>query len=200
MTKALLKDIAEIRVGHTFRGKVPKDPVGEMAYLTIRDLTEGGTVSPHQLERIEPLSVNEQLILRHQDILLPGRGEHYRAALFCEGERPSYPVIASNLVFIIRARPERALPLYLSWVLSQEKTESYLKGVTRGSNMLFLPKGNLEALGVDLPPLETQQRIVELISVQQKQQALLKELARNSKNLTQVMVQKLVKRSAGQHK
>ena len=200
MTKKLLKDISDIRVGHTFRGKVPRNPEGEMAFLTIRDIKEGGAVSPHELERMDPQVVNEQLILRHQDILIPGRGDHYRAALFCEDDSPSYPVIASNLVFIIRARQKQILPLYLLWVLSQEKIETFLRGVTRGSSIPFLPKSNLGEVNVDVPPLETQHHIVELIDVQQKQQQLLKKMARNSDNLTQGMVQNLIKLAGRKNK
>lgn len=147
-----LNTIADIRAGHTFRGRIDEDPAGNIPVLQIKDLKDQAILTADHLPRINWLGAKAATTARAGDILLPARGEYYRASVLRGGE----PVIATSQLFILRLTSKDITPEYLSWYMNQRVAQNYFLTHRSGTSMPMLNKQNLSALPIAVPPLATQ--------------------------------------------
>ncbi|MEI8341202.1 MAG: hypothetical protein WCH43_06655, partial [Verrucomicrobiota bacterium] len=97
-----LDSIAEIRAGATLRGRdaTRPDPHGTFHFIRIGDITPDGQIEEQNLPRIQPHDpINEDLLLRAGDVLVPARGTRTAAAVY----RLDLPkAIVGGQFFIVR--------------------------------------------------------------------------------------------------
>ena len=110
-----LKNLADIRVGYSFRTKIEHDPLGVVPVLQIKDLTRDGGIQPDQLPRLQWPTAEPPPYLAPGDIVLPARGDHYAAALL----PPGPPAVASSQLFVLTVHNKALLPEYLCWALNR---------------------------------------------------------------------------------
>ena len=109
--KLLLKDIAKIRAGYSFRGRV--EPAAEGAYgvVQIKDLEEGAALSEKDLVKINLTDVNSNHLLREGDVLFASRGARRQAIVVDELTQPT---IFGSQFFV--CKPKDGLePTFLAW-------------------------------------------------------------------------------------
>ena len=82
----LINDIADVRMGFHFRGRVHEEPNGNALVLQIRDVDEAGRFDPESLTPMEIPNV-EKHSLSVGDIVFLARGARRFAFLFSEGYR-----------------------------------------------------------------------------------------------------------------
>ncbi len=189
-----LKDIAEIRSGHTFRGKIPEDTEGNYHVLQIKDVRNKWKIYPKNLPLIRAIDVTYSNFLESNDVVMPARGEHYNAAVFKLDNNSIKQVIPSNQLFILKIKRNQALPGYLCWYLNQNETQEYLKSEIRGTNIPFISKESLSHLMVRLPSIETQKKIVELIECWEREKELTEQLMQNRETMLKGVFQQLMEK------
>lgn len=187
-----LKDIAEIRSGHTFRGKIEETPTGNFRVMQIKDLRGKREIRPHTLPFIQSGNLNKSNLVQEDDVVMPARGEHYNAAVFKSDRTLNEPIIATNQIFILRLDKNNILPGYLCWYLNQSETSNYLKSEIRGSNIPFISKQSLSRLKLPIPPIEIQSKIVALVELQEKERQLTEQLMQNRETMLKGMFQQLL--------
>lgn len=153
-----LNHIADIRTGHTFRGRITEDPAGEVPVVQIRDLKECLWIAADQLPRIRWPEEKRVAPARPGDILLPARGEHYHAAIL-QGDEPA---IATNQLYVLEPKSEGVTMEFLAWYLNQRAAQHYFATHRSGTNIPMLNIASLGALPIPLPPMDIQDKIVRL--------------------------------------
>jgi len=183
-----LNTIADIRAGHTFRGRIDEDPAGNIPVLQIKDLKDQAILTADHLPRINWLGAKAATTARAGDILLPARGEYYRASVLRGGE----PVIATSQLFILRLTSKDITPEYLSWYMNQRVAQNYFLTHRSGTSMPMLNKQNLSALPIAVPPLATQEKIVSVQRCWEQEKQLTEQLLANREQMLNGIFQQLL--------
>lgn len=195
-----LSDIAEIRTGFTFREKVEELQTGNAHIVQIKDVrslrdqTYSQSLYSDDLPRINmPAKINAPLNIG--SVLLPSRGEYYRAFYFLGRRDKSLdlPVIASSQFLILIPKTEELLPEYLCWYLNQPTTQHQLSNKSQGSNIPMLTITKVSSLEIELLSLEKQKQIIQLNYIWEQEQALTQKLLQNREQMMQGMFQQLLK-------
>ncbi|HFQ5327917.1 TPA: restriction endonuclease subunit S [Vibrio vulnificus] len=154
----MLKDIAQVRVGKSFKTAVVDDKVnGDVLYLSIGDINAGKSVSESSLDRLVSEEGDERYQLKPSSILLPMRGLAMTPLLLKDDF--SLPVITSSHVAIIDCDGSIADPYYIQWYLGGRTIKRYFETITEGSNIKKITKVTLSNAPVELPSLEVQKQI-----------------------------------------
>jgi Type I restriction modification DNA specificity domain len=177
MKMLLLHELAHIRTGVTLRGRdatVP-NPKGSCLMIRIGDISNEGLLEVPELLRIQPAErIKKDLFLRAGDILFPNRGTRHTAYVFDRGESN---VIVGAQFYIIRPNAQLVLPEYLAWYLRSESASQHFQSVRRGSLVQTLQRADVEALQIPIPPLDTQNALIELDRLDSQERVLTERLS-----------------------
>lgn len=155
-----LGSVTSISTAVVFRDKAPQESdVGNVRALAIRDVVASKPVRPMELPRVwvDPKYLGNQLI--PGDVVIPSRGDHYRAWHFDGADEPVLPIGQLN---VLRARPAELNPYYLAWFLNQQATQAKLQALLTGSNIKALTKVALSRLEIQVPARAKQEQIADL--------------------------------------
>lgn len=187
--KQFLRELAEIRAGLHFRGKVEHDPAGNVALVQIKDLDDELRFGGGELSRVHIEKPDLYLLMRG-DVLFVSRGARLGAAEISEELEGS---IATGSFFVLRPKPEsRVLPAYLAWAINAPNVQAQLRRMGQGSNVQMLRRADLEELALDVPPLEIQRAIVALEEVARTERRLMNELCDKRSTLAQAVASRAV--------
>ncbi len=168
---APLATLAQIHTAVVFRDQAPQEsPDGNVRALAIRDLVGASPLSWDALPRVAV----EQKYLAHclqpADVVIPARGDYYRAWLFNGVPESVLPV---GQLTIIRTGIGGLLdPGFLVWYLNLKSTQSQLAQMLTGTSIKALTKTALSGLPVNAPPLPEQRRIAEASQVASRIKAI----------------------------
>lgn len=187
----LLKDIASIRAGVPFRGKVEPVANGRYRLVQIKDLSEERPIDPATLIRIDAREIREDHVLRRGDVLLVARGTRNVAIPFLADVSDA---ITGAQVFVIRPRRDVSAE-YLAYYLNQRAAQQYISGSLAGSYISFIPKDALNALPVMVPSMEIQRKVVAVYRLATKERELLEQIKVRRGQLTIDALQLVLQRT-----
>lgn len=165
-----LGDVAQVSTGYAFRGKINADEDGDVIVLQIKDVTAG----PLNLaDALRTRGDYERHYLMSGDLLMQARGSQHPVALFAAHPR----CIAAAGLHVIRADATRVRPEYLAWFFNHPNAQAKLKGGATSSSVPFIAKGDLEDFQVAVPPLATQDRLIEVSRLQRHESELAERLS-----------------------
>lgn len=168
-----LTEIVEIKTGITFRNRLLDNLGGEIEVIQMKDVDENCGISG-RLMRIPADLVKPRHLLQPGQIILLAKGKTTRACLIRETGRKQ---VISSAFFSIRVRStEQVLPDYLQWYLNLPRAGEYFQAQASGTSMFSLPMSVLKNLEVPLPPLDVQQKVVEIFSLREQEKQTLREL------------------------
>lgn len=176
----VLGDIAEIRMGYSFRSRLETDAEGDVAVIQMKDIDDANLLHPEGLARIQMPDLKDRHLVQEGDLLFRSRGVTNSAALV--GRGIGRAVLAAPML-LIRPRTEIVEPAYLQWFINHPVTQAALAGQATGTAVKMIGKGVLDGLEVALPPLERQRLIVEIAQLATREAALLEELRGRRKAL-----------------
>jgi len=161
-TVRTLNDLAEVHTAVVFRDRVPQEhPDGNVRALAIRNVVSSTPVSWSELPRVVVAEKYLANCLQEGDVVIPSRGDYYRAWLFTGADVPVLPVGQLNVI-----RPAAGLDAgYLLWFLNLPTTGAKLKQMLTGTSIKALTKTALQTLEVDLPDMERQRCIAEIVQL-----------------------------------
>lgn len=167
-----IADIAEVRAGYPFRGKVVADPAGNALVVQIRDLDDAGCIRIGHLVRVKAANLDSYRF-RPGDVLFLARGERRFAMPI--PEQTGDDVIAAGYFFVLRPRSGVEAP-YLIWAVNQPDFQEPMRAFVKGSTLPQITKADLLNLPIDVPPLATQRRIVAVNELMERERRLADEL------------------------
>jgi len=188
-----LESLADIRTGYTFRGKIAPDPLGNVRVLQIKDIKDRPTpneqlplIKVDDLYAAQPLSVD--------DIVFPARGEYYRAAMISKTrpDEDAVPIVASSQLWVLSVRSDVVTPQFVCWYLNLPSTWRKLSGMLSGSNIPMLSKQELGSLQIPVPDLGTQEKIVTLHYLWEREKQVTQQLLDNRETMLAGIFQNLL--------
>mgnify|MGYP000951768936 CR=1 FL=1 len=160
MKKVLLREITSFLA----RGVAPKYTEKDDFYVLNQKCIRDWRVSlkDARFTDTEAKKIHDDRILRDNDILVnsTGQGTLGRVAQFLKLDRPA---TVDSHITIVRPNPDLVFPEYLGYVLKGRQNEIEL--LAEGSTgQTELSKLKLANLSIDLPPLDQQKKIADILS------------------------------------
>ena len=194
----LLGDIAKIRSGYTFRGKIEEvgHEKGNAHIVQIKDSrkisdeTQSTLITAEQLPYIQ-WDGKSSAFLDPNCVLLPARGGYFRASLVTSSGPGTLPVIASSQFLIIQPKPS-VLPEFLCWSLNQSRTQYELSEASQGSNIPMLSAATIQQVKLTIPPIDIQNKVLHLNRLWEQEQKLTHALLNNREAQMQGVFQQLI--------
>ena len=186
-----LDEIAEIRTGYPFRGRIERVEDGNCRFVQMGDVrASAGDVADVQA-RVVVQGGPGKHVLHYGDVLFVGRGVRNEAATFV-GDGGD--VIAAPHLFVLRPNCDLALPDYLTWFLNLPATQEKIHTLRSGSAVPFVPMSAFAALEVPLPSMEMQNRIAGIQKLSLQEQTLLGQIRERRRVLIDGLMLEAVRR------
>jgi hypothetical protein len=182
-----LSELADVRSGYTFRGALEHDPSGDVRVLQIKDLRQNAAIEPDTLAAVTWDARTVPPRLQSGDIAVIARGDTNKAVLYA-GEQS---VVATSQFFVVSATRSEVLPAYLCWLINLPQSQRSLE--RSGSAIQAISKASLMDMQIPLPPLATQQRLIALQAVWNKEDEMIARLQTNREQMLQGIYQHLIK-------
>jgi restriction endonuclease S subunit len=125
------------------------------------------------------------------DLVFRSRGSLTTAAVLLED--PGKAVIAAPLLRIRVTKPDKVLPEYLNWYISQRDAQVFLTSRGKGTAQKMISKKAVEDLEVAIPSLEKQKNIIDLSTLIAYEQTLLHTLSNKRKQYISEVLMQLAK-------
>ena len=177
-----LRDIATIRAGYSFRGKISEHFAGEARVIQMKDVDPDAGVRWSTLVATDLPGKRQPDWLKPGDLLFVARGSH-NFALYLE-ELPSPTVLSPHFFHLTVKENTGVLPCFLAWQINQEPAQQYLRKSAEGTQILNIRRKVLEDMPIVLPSLHKQETISQLDRMWQREKQVLQAL---SDNLTRMM-------------
>lgn len=172
--KVLLKDIAIIQMGYSFRSRIQSMDSGAVAVIQMKDLTDENTVNCNNLTYIDIDKFNENHYVKKGDLIFRSRGLSATSAIVSDD--PGIAVVSAPLLKIRLTNPG-VMPEYLNWFISQLPAQVFLASRAKGTTQQMISKETLENLEIFVPPLGEQKGIVALAALAEEEQRIMKQIA-----------------------
>ena len=169
-----LGDIAEVRIGYSFRDGVNADPEEGIAILQSKDMAVEARVAAADLVRAQASRYDQWLVTRAGDVVLQPRGTCFPAILVTEGLTGA--LVAAPL-YLIRPDHDRADAAYLAALINAPAVQAALKAEAKGSYIPQVPADAIRGLCLPLPPLPEQRAIAALAALAWQETRLAAEIA-----------------------
>jgi hypothetical protein len=189
--KKKLKEITSVQMGYSFRSRLEASEGGGVAVIQMKDLLDDNTVGCDGLVRINMDTMKAHHLAHRGDLVFRSRGHVTTAAVLLED--PGKAVVAAPLLRIRVTRPDKVLPEYLNWYISQRDAQIFLTSRAKGTVQKMISKQAIEDLEVALPSLEKQKNIVELAKLSAREQTLLHTLADKREQYISTILMQLAK-------
>lgn len=173
--KIKIKKLATVQMGYSFRSRLEVAEGGSVSVIQMKDLLDDNTVGCDDLVRINMEAMKDHHLARKGDLVFRSRGHVTTAAVLLDD--PGKAVVAAPLLRIRVTKPDKVLPEYLNWYISQRDAQIFLTSRAKGTVQKMISKQAIEDLEVALPSLEKQKNIVELATLSTREQTLLHTLA-----------------------
>jgi len=186
-----INKLATVQMGYSFRSRLDASDGGGVAVIQMKDLLNDNTVGCDDLVKINMDALKKHHLVQRGDLVFRSRGQVTTAAVLLEV--PDKAVVAAPLLRIRVSKPDKVLPGYLNWYISQRDAQIFLTSRAKGSVQKMISKKAIEDLEVVLPSLEKQKAIVELASLSAREQALLHTLADKRKQYVGAVLMQIAK-------
>ncbi len=184
-----LAEVAEIRMGYTFRSRLEPEMGGDVAVIQMKDIDDSNLLHPENLVRIQMPELKDKHLVQEGDLMFKSRGVSNAASLVAGNLGRT--VLAAPMM-LIRPDANKVDAAYLQWFINQPSTQNILSAQAAGTAVKMISKAALEQLVIAIPPLETQRRIVEIGRIASLEARITTELMVRRK----VLIERILMREA----
>lgn len=175
MGNFLLKDIAEIQTGYSFRNKLTHSKSGNIYVIQMKDLDSEYVCNKNKdLFKIDSYNIGDKHFVRQGDLFFKSRGKINNSSLLIDEMKA---VLSAPQLLIRIKDSDKVLPEYLNWYLGQPIAQSYFNSVSEGTSQKMISRTALANFEVLVPSIKKQLLITELSSLQRKENEILKMLS-----------------------
>jgi len=184
----LLKEIADIKVGYTFRGKIQNEVNANTAIIQLKDINYDFNIINTPSTFADSNKFKTHHFLQDADVLFIAKGLRHTAVIYnYEGS-----AIASSVFFIIRVKSNIVLPEYLTWFINNKETQTFFNRMKSGTSTLNITKDVLENIKIEIPSMEIQKRIANYCSLCRKEYIIMDKLIEKKKALNEQLMLNLI--------
>ena len=169
-----LSDVCTIQTGFTARGRLESAADGGVLALQLRDILTNGLIVANSLIRIQVGDISERYLARPGDVVFRSRGERNTAAVI--DESIPEPALAILPLMILRPDPQLLSGAYLAWAINQEPAQRHFQEAAQGTSLRMVSRTALENLKIAVPDFQTQQRILQVDALAERERELAEQL------------------------
>lgn len=163
--KTFIKHISNIQTGLFAK----PTGIGEVIYLQSKHFNDHGQLLSIPHPDLMAQHISDKHILRGGDVLFAAKGSKNFATVY---EEHNAPAVASTSFFVLKLTNLHVLPEYLTWFLNSPPIQLILKGQAIGSSMPSISKQVLENLEIIIPSIQTQNTILEITKLRNREKSL----------------------------
>ena len=115
----LLKDIADIRTGYSFRAKLEPDSEGNILVVQLKELSDKNTIDISTAVKINMQNVSENYLLLKGDLVFRSRGMDSTAAIM--DIRADNIILSAPFQRIRLQDTSKIIPEYLLWYINSKE-------------------------------------------------------------------------------
>ncbi|MEK0157856.1 restriction endonuclease subunit S [Pseudoalteromonas piscicida] len=174
-----LCDIADIRLGHPFRGTVKQYDNGDVNVVQVRDTEPTGEINQYTMVETVLKTKKQPDWLENGDVLFVAKGAKHYSVLV---EQVLEHTVCSPHFFMVRLKPEFKdviVPDFLCWQLNQQPAQRYFKATAEGSMYLSIRRQVLENVPIKVLNFEKQKQLAAMHRCAVKEQKVLQKLIEN---------------------
>jgi restriction endonuclease S subunit len=171
-----LKDIAEIKAGHPFRGRIHPDNNGTVSAIQLKDVASDGVIIWESLVKTQITGRKIPNWLQQGDVLFAARGFRNFAAYV---DRKLENIVCAPHFFHIRLHTNTILPEFVAWHLNQQTSQKHFAKLSQGSAVASIPRDFLEATPLSIPDLNQQKTAVKFYNACIREKQILQTLIKN---------------------
>lgn len=165
-----LADACTIHTGYTARGRLEPTADGGVLAIQLRDISPDGLVDPERLTRVQLEDLADRYFVRAGDVVFRSRGERNTACAL--DERLLEPALAVLPLMVLRPKRDVVTPEYLAWAINQPPAQRHFDVAARGTNIRMIPRSSLDDLELNVPDIETQEKIVAVNALAEREREL----------------------------
>jgi hypothetical protein len=202
--KRKVSELATVQLGYQHREKIEPASVGTHRVIQAKDVVTEGRFSEFLLSSVgiwtgslymvTPKGPAWKYQVEPGDVLFAARGSrNYGIAVEPRWIQP-FPdsfesILAASHFYILKPSVSRVIPDYLAWCINQPETQKLLQSMATGSHMKMIPKSVFEEVLLDVPPIETQHKIVTLHFLAERERKLVNQIAERRSLIVQTVCQ-----------
>lgn len=185
-----LSDIATVKAGHPFRGKVEENDDGNAYAVQIRDVDAEGNILWNQLVKADITAHRSPVWLNKNDILFMARGIRNVAAHVDSIEHPT--VCVPHFYIIQLSDDTDIIPEFLAWQLNQDIAQRYYAKSAEGSAQVSIRRAVIEDTPLTIPDIKKQQAIADFDKCYKQEKQILTALIENRQQQVKAISQKIL--------
>ncbi len=181
-----LADACTIHTGYTARGRLEPTTAGGVLAIQLRDISPDGLVDPERLTRAQLEDLADRYFVSAGDVVFRSRGERNTASAL--DERLREPALAVLPLMVLRPKLNVVTPAYLAWAINQAPAQRHFDIAARGTNIRMIPRSSLDDLELDVPDIETQERIVVIDALAERERELTQLAAQTRRKMMSLIL------------
>ncbi len=185
----ILKDIVDIKVGYTFRGKIHNEDGADTVIIQLRDINYNLNTINRPSTFINSKKFKSNHFIESGDILFVAKGYRRSAVLYDSNAK----AIATSVFFIIKVNHDIILPEYLVWFLNNRESQEFFDKMKTGTTTLNIKKEVLQNMEIEVPSMETQNKIVRYNQLSQREFIIMDKIKKKKKALNEQLMLNLIK-------
>ena len=182
---ARIADIASIRNGYAFRGRIESDMQGDTRVIQASDLIQGTELDAGTLACVQLGKKVHRYHLTENDIVFMARGQRQLAYRPIGKSVTGKPIITTFGLLVISPNKQKASADYLHWLLNTQQVQRSLQSMKEGTSISFISEKNFGNVRIPLPPIETQLKISQLVTLHKHRKLVRQKLAETDEKITQ---------------
>lgn len=172
-----LSEVTDIYLGQPIRDRIENTPSGEYLIVQMKDVSKDEGVKTDGLYRIHLKGRTGPRLIKQGDLLFVSRV--FRGSLpysvLVNTDIPN--LVAAPTFHILSVKQDRVRAEYLHWFINSEiHGGRFFKQNAMGSSVLNIPKNVLSEMEIVLPPLQEQDRFINLIRAATREKQIMQAL------------------------
>lgn len=182
---ARIADIATLRNGYAFRGRIESIDEGDTRVVQASDLTQDTELDADKLSCVQLGKKVHRYYLSENDIIFMARGLRQTAYRPIRERVTGKPIITSFGLLVISPNELKVSADYLHWALNTKQVQQRLQSKKEGTSISFISEKNFGSVEIPLPTLENQKKISQLITLHEQREKVRQQLAETDDKITQ---------------
>lgn len=171
-----IAEIATIRNGYAFRGRIESHKEGDTRVIQASDLTQDTELDTGTLACVQLGKKANRYHLNDNDIVFMARGQRQFAYRPIHKAVTGKPIITTFGLLVVSANELRTTPAFLHWVLNTQRVQQRIHVLKEGTGISFITNGNFGNVEIPLPTLEIQNKISRLIALHRQREQIRQQL------------------------
>ncbi len=186
--------VADIKTGFPLRKAAKETLAGDALLVQMKDVAPSGDIKWKNTIKISTDGSRNPDWLKEHDILFVGRGSRFFAVHIDTVKNKS---LASPHFYVLRSKAaNKVLPEFLVWYLNSSMAQKFYNANQEGSALSYISRKTLISMPIQIPDIETQNKIINTSKCWNKQQQLLKELIQQKSAYINALLEQTLKGEA----